>query len=92
MILLDSLVVGFLVRPQRTVEIVRDRNFRIRCPACEWQPAKSDTWSCNPEGCGHVWNTFDTTGVCPSCQKHWEYTACLRCSQWSLHDLWYERD
>jgi len=36
----------------------------IRCPLCGWSPRKEDLWSCS---CGHVWNTFDTGGVCPAC-------------------------
>jgi hypothetical protein len=62
---------------------------RIRCPACGWQPAKTDRWMCSP-GCGHLWNTFDTRGVCPACAKHWLHTACLDCTAWSLHEAWYE--
>ena len=33
----------------------------IRCPLCDWSPRKEDRWSCD---CGHLWNTFDTGGVC----------------------------
>lgn len=68
-----------------------DSNRRIRCPKCGWEPAKSDRWSCNPGGCGHVWNTFDTLGRCPSCDRFWNETACLRCGQWSEHDAWYDK-
>jgi hypothetical protein len=28
---------------------------RIRCPLCDWSPAKNDLWACT---CGHRWNTF----------------------------------
>lgn len=67
-----------------------DKNFlRIRCPKCQWEPRKYDTWVCSP-GCGHWWNTFDTYGLCPGCQKQWGETECLRCSVMSPHDLWYE--
>ena len=67
-----------------------DKNFlRIRCPKCQWEPRKHDTWVCSP-GCGHWWNTFDTYGLCPGCQKQWRETECLRCSVMSPHDLWYE--
>jgi hypothetical protein len=37
---------------------------RIRCPKCKWQPGRRNRWRCD---CGHVWNTFDTNGVCPKC-------------------------
>jgi len=62
---------------------------RIRCPKCQWEPAKSDRWCCAP-GCQHVWNTFETRGLCPGCSKQWTETVCLRCNQWSRHDDWYE--
>lgn len=63
---------------------------RIRCPKCAWQPKKSDRWFCSKCNRG-VWNTFDTRGVCPVCKYEWKWTACLSCSQWSLHDDWYEK-
>lgn len=65
---------------------------RIRCPVCEWQPSAHDTWNCNPDGCGHAWNTFDTHGVCPACSREWKVTACLKCGVWSPHDDWYVED
>jgi hypothetical protein len=70
----------------------RDGQARVRCPKCAWQPARDDRWSCGPGGCGHVWNTFDTRGRCPACDRAWRDTACLRCGQWSPHDDWYESD
>jgi hypothetical protein len=71
---------------------------RIRCPLCAWQPSASSRWACgnskSPEnfdaGCGHVWNTFDTGGVCPGCGHRWQWTACLACGGWSRHEDWYE--
>jgi hypothetical protein len=69
---------------------VTNRGGRIRCPKCSWEPHKSDKWFCSKcrEG---VWNTFDTRGVCPVCKYHWQWTACLRCHEWSLHEEWYEK-
>jgi hypothetical protein len=66
-----------------------DRGGGIRCPACKWRPARTDAWACNP-GCGHVWNTFETKGDCPSCGKRWTQTQCTKCGTWSKHDDWYE--
>jgi hypothetical protein len=62
---------------------------RIRCPRCTWEPGRDDQWICL---CGHVWNTFDTGGVCPACRRQWEHTQCLRCQEWSRHQDWYARE
>lgn len=59
----------------------------IRCPKCKWRPRKQDRWACS---CGHVWNTFDTGGVCPACIKRWTVTQCLECLVMSPHSDWYE--
>jgi len=86
-------VIG-LVRGKRdatdeTKDTIRGRFSGIRCPACRWQPVKGDIWCCDP-GCRHVWNTFETRGLCPSCGKQWHSTVCLKCARWSPHDEWYE--
>ena len=47
---------------------VDDSGPRIRCPICGWVPKKTDLWWCT---CRHVWNTFDTGGVCPACLHRW---------------------
>ncbi|MDQ2745945.1 MAG: hypothetical protein M3T96_01650 [Acidobacteriota bacterium] len=69
---------------------------RIRCPLCRWQPHQSSRWLCSDEnfhrGCGTIWNTFDTRGVCPGCRYHWRWTDCLRCLKSSPHDAWYENE
>jgi hypothetical protein len=59
---------------------------RIKCPVCRWTPAAHDRWMCN---CGHLWNTFDTGGVCPNCLLKWAYTACPACQLFSPHSDWY---
>jgi hypothetical protein len=59
---------------------------RIRCPRCGWQPRKQDRWMCV---CLHVWNTFQTRGICPGCGREWSQTQCLSCQQWSPHEDWY---
>lgn len=72
----------------------------IRCPRCAWRPTAYDLWCCfrsadSPEppfrACGTNWNTFATRGRCVGCGHQWKWTSCLRCSEWSLHDDWYER-
>jgi hypothetical protein len=37
-------------------------------------PRKKDYRSCN---CGHLWNTFDTGGVCLACLYQWTSTHYL---------------
>jgi hypothetical protein len=63
----------------------------IFCPKCKWKPRPGSRWICGPRlgGCGHVWNTFDTHGICPKCNWHWIITACLWCKQFSPHEEWY---
>lgn len=63
----------------------------IYCPLCAWRPGPGSRWICRP-GCGMVWNTFDTRGICPRCYKVWKYTVCLRCREMPLHDDWYHDD
>ncbi len=69
----------------------------IRCPLCQWRPKASNRWYCAPNrhpegfsgGCGMVWNTFTTRGVCPGCGHQWRWTTCLHCHRWSRHEDWY---
>jgi hypothetical protein len=72
---------------------------RVRCPLCEWRPAPSSSWCCGwsddtPEPpfnwCGTSFHTFRTRGRCPGCQHQWQWTSCLSCHEWSLHEDWYE--
>jgi hypothetical protein len=62
---------------------------RIRCPRCAWQPGRGHTWAC---ACLHEWNTFETGGVCPACQRQWLETQCPQCDTWSPHLAWYVDD
>ncbi|HZA49189.1 MAG TPA: hypothetical protein VE549_00525 [Myxococcaceae bacterium] len=63
-----------------------DRFRRVRCPKCEWRPRRTDRWQCT---CLHVWNTFDTSAVCPACKFRWPWTECLQCHARSAHQDWY---
>ena len=63
-----------------------DRIPGIRCPKCRRRPRRSDRWQCS---CLHVWNTFETHGVCPACNFRWPWTECLRCYERSAHEEWY---
>jgi hypothetical protein len=58
----------------------------IRCPLCGWSPRKNSRWMCD---CKHVWNTFDTGGICPACLYQWTSTMCPSCLRWSPHSDWY---
>lgn len=66
-------------------------NIQILCPKCGWEPDGKPYWKCSV--CKTSWNTFDTRGVCPACNKVYEETACPRsrggCGQMSLHNDWY---
>jgi hypothetical protein len=62
---------------------------RIRCPHCGWEPRREDKWAC---ACLHEWNTFETGGVCPACQRQWVETQCPKCDAWSKHLEWYVDD
>ena len=64
----------------------RPKGPRIRCPHCAWEPRREDTWACV---CLHEWNTFETGGVCPACQREWLETQCPKCDHWAKHLEWY---
>jgi hypothetical protein len=84
-----SIVFALVFTNRSTRQQTDDTRARIRCPQCRWQPGPNDRWFCD---CGHAWNTFQTRGRCPACQKQWAVTECLRCGGWSAHEDWYERD
>ena len=106
-ILLRRLITAFK-KTSQTEEILKtllkekdDTDFsRIRCPLCKWQPDSSSRWFCAdcdfPEyfygGCGAMWNTFETRGLCPRCNHRWRWTSCLRCGGWARHDDWYLKE
>jgi hypothetical protein len=89
-----------IVIPDLHTELEERKGFsRIRCPLCDWSPTPASLWMCDtsfgtPEpffnGCGTMWNTFTTRGVCPGCSHKWQWTSCLHCHGWSRHDDWYE--
>lgn len=94
---------GILTPPRFDLDIAFDLDEnagRIRCPFCEWTPERGSRWYCStcpePEGflggCGAMWNTFDTHGLCPGCSHQWIWTSCHACYKWSLHEDWYEHD
>ena len=61
---------------EETKRLLEDLVFgRVRCQLCGWQPSATSLWQCQsfgtPEpffgGCGAMWNTFETRGLCPGC-------------------------
>jgi hypothetical protein len=63
----------------------------IYCPHCAWRPLGTSRWLCSHKmgGCGTLWNTFWTGGICPGCGYRWEITACHACRKYALHKDWY---
>jgi hypothetical protein len=61
---------------------------RICCPLCKWTPQAHHWWMCT---CRHMWNTFDTGGVCPKSLYQWRVTQCLSCRGLSAHSDWYPK-
>jgi hypothetical protein len=58
----------------------------IGCPECLFRPPIDLRWNCK---CGHAWNTFATSGKCPSCNFQWDLTQCPCCGEVSEHWAWY---
>lgn len=58
----------------------------IRCPKCLFQPPADHRWICK---CDHVWNTFETSGHCPSCHVNWVVVVCPHCGEPHDRQRWY---
>ncbi|CAF5063961.1 unnamed protein product, partial [Rotaria sp. Silwood1] len=54
-----------------------------QCPKCNWVSNGEALWQGER---AHSWNTFDTRGKCPQCEKQWTTTQCPICHEWSPHD------
>ena len=61
----------------------------IRCPECRWVPIQEARLACK---CRHVWNTFDTRGLCPACKYQWEVNQCPSCGAVSARPAWYPKE
>jgi hypothetical protein len=72
--------------PAEIEEFLGPQLLGVRCPLCGWIPRTKYRWFCE---CGHAWNTFDTRGICPGCQRQWQVTACPQCGEMPAHDQWY---
>jgi hypothetical protein len=75
--------------PMRGTHMRAADDSTIRCPKCGWVPVQETRWRCK---CGHVWNTFETRGLCPACKYQWEVTLCYGCREMSRHADWYLRE
>jgi hypothetical protein len=63
----------------------------VACPGCAYAPTPFDRWMCAPDGCGHMWDTFETRAKCPECGAVFPWTACPGCSKTYPHAAWYRR-
>ena len=63
----------------------------VACPGCAYVPSPYDRWVCAPDGCGHMWDTFETRAKCPECGALFPWTTCPGCSKTYPHAAWYRR-
>ena len=77
---------AYLTRDEPDTGVDEAMDVAASCPHCEWEPLKSTIWTCT---CGHKWNTFDTKGTCPGCERVWSETECRKCRTVSAHESWY---
>jgi hypothetical protein len=68
------------------LHVQRTRRAGLRCPECGWVPFALRAWKC--KGCGFVWDSFATGGVCPRCGHAHEEAACVRCRRISPYERW----
>lgn len=48
----------------------------IICNRCRWELDHQVYWKCS---CHHVWNVFETKGLCPECDTFWNLIQCPNC-------------
>jgi len=63
----------------------------IVCPSCAYSPRVGMQWSCGPDGCGGLFDTFATRARCPHCSAQFAWTMCPACGKASAHQAWYRR-
>ena len=61
----------------------------ITCPRCGFHPWRGLQWICAPDGCGGLFDTFETRAHCPHCEAQFAWTACPACHVASAHRAWY---
>ena len=61
----------------------------VACPRCGYVPVTGESWRCSPDGCGALFDTFETHAKCPRCDATFSWTACPACGKISAHRAWY---
>lgn len=61
------------------------RYMGVACPQCGAAPPAVPFWRCE---CGQLFDTFETGGTCPRCQKRHALTACPECLRKSPMKSW----
>jgi Zn-dependent protease len=61
------------------------RHAEVRCPACGISPPVAPLWRC---ACGRSFDPFASNGVCPTCARQHQVTACPHCGQPSPIASW----
>jgi hypothetical protein len=69
----------------------KPRRTDIACPECTYAPTVGTLWTCAPDGCGGLFDTFETQAHCPHCQAEFAWTMCPACGKASAHQAWYRR-
>jgi Zn-dependent protease len=64
------------------------RHNEVKCPNCGASPPAAPLWRCQ---CGANFDPFASNGICPTCARHHQVTACPHCGQPSPLGAWTER-
>jgi len=67
----------------------KPRRTDVACPRCGVAPVVGELWTCDPDGCNGLFDTFASRGRCPHCEAQFSWTVCPACLQSSAHQAWY---
>lgn len=62
------------------------RYMGVACPECHTAPPALPLWRC--DGCGQLFDAFETGAMCPRCQRRHALTACPECGKRSPLKRW----
>lgn len=62
------------------------RRVGFLCPGCRTAPPIGNFWKCT--GCSQLFDTFQTSAVCPHCGARFDTTMCLHCLERHPFDEW----